>query len=712
MIYHLNHKSKIFRHLFHPFGCLFFLLISSSHINGQDSIAVLSGNLLEELIGNDDEQTYDFFTLVENLETYLNDPLNINEAEEIDFEALGILSERQIRDIINHREKYGDFLSPYELQSIPSLDFGTLFQLMPLVSSGSEINRKNILDLVSSAQHNIVLKYERVLEEKKGYTERATSPYLGDPNQFYVRYNMNSGRNLRAGLTMEKDAGEEFFTGSNKQGFDYYSGFLYFKDIHPLVRTLNIGDFTVSMGQGLILHNSFGGNKTSYVMNVKKGGQVIRPYSSVNEFNYFRGLATTLQLHDNVRLSLFASSKKVDGNISDQDTTMEDGFAPFSSFAINGFHRPSSEIDKEAAITQTNFGGSLKYRPNSRLRFGLNALNTNFSNPLVPGDDTYRIYDFRGEKLNNISLDYSYRYENFNLFGEVARSDNGGMAQIYGALVSMGRNIDMSLVYRDYDINYQVLNPNAFGERSRPINEKGIYLSLLFKPFRNFTVSSYMDLWKNPWLKFKVNAPSDGREFLTKLEYRKKRKYNIYLQYRFEQKGENSNVFTDGVRQVVDKSQHRIRLNFTNQYSKELSLVSRVEYNHFNKDGINSQGYLLFQDLKYNPIGKNYSFAARYSIFDTDNFDTRIYAYENDVLYEFSVPFFEGSGTRFYLKAKYNINRNMYVQLRYARTYFNNEKDRIDQNGNSIPNVIGSSNEEILGNSRNDIKLVLKYTIR
>ncbi len=57
---------------------------------------------------------------------------------------------------------------------------------------------------------------------------------------------------------MEKDAGEEFFTGSNKQGFDYYSGHFYLKNISQNVHSVALGDFQVYFGQGLTIWGGFG----------------------------------------------------------------------------------------------------------------------------------------------------------------------------------------------------------------------------------------------------------------------------------------------------------------------------------------------------------------------------------------------------------------------------------------------------------------------
>ncbi len=691
---------------------MFTFCLMFGNIQSQDSISVISGDILEDLIENNDEQSYDFLSLYDELKVYLDNPLNLNKVDEDDLRSLEILTEFQIYDIIDHRERYGDFLSPYELQSIVSLDIGTIRALLPFVSTGSDVQSKNLSKLFTDASHSVVLKYKRVIQEKLGYTEFAKTPYLGNADQYYARYNLTSGRNLRMGLTMEKDPGEEFFTGSNSYGFDYYSGFVYLREVHPFFRVVSLGDYSISMGQGLILHNSFGGNKSGNVMNTKRGGKVIRPYSSVNEFNLLRGVATTMHISDKVDLSIFGSSKTIDGNVILNDTIIDTGFERVSSFVTNGLHRTDRELEKEGTVTQQSAGIVARVKITNALKVGFNGLYTKFDTELAPKDVPYRKYTFKGDQLINTSVDYSYRYENFNFFGEVARSDNGGYANIHGALISMNKNLDATVVYRKYNKEYQVLNANAFGETSNPINEQGIYFGILFRPWRSIKVSTYLDFWSHPWLRSKVAAPSEGREFLTKIEYNKKRKFNLYLQYRFEEKEENSSINRTGSKLIVEKSQHRVRLNFKYTYSKELALTSRVEYTHFTKGNTVSQGYLAFQDISFKPVQKPYSFSFRYAIFDTDDSNSRIYTYENDVLYEFSIPFYSNTGTRMYVKAKYRITPSLYIQLRYARTYIENIRDFLLPNGEYFPIFFGSGNELSIGNVRSDLKFVIKYNIK
>ena len=89
--------------------------LTGFQLSSQDSIAVLSANLLEDLLENDDEGNYDFFSLYEDLQVYLKNPININKATEEDLQGLQLLSDIQIADILDYRESYGPFISKYEL---------------------------------------------------------------------------------------------------------------------------------------------------------------------------------------------------------------------------------------------------------------------------------------------------------------------------------------------------------------------------------------------------------------------------------------------------------------------------------------------------------------------------------------------------------------------------------------------------------------------
>jgi len=662
-----------------------------------DSLDIIMEKVIEAFIETTETEDFDFNTAFENLSILTVSKLNINKATENDLKQFFFLSPIQINDILNYRIAHGKFIELYELQVIPSLDVATIKMLVPFVTvSDATTIRTDYKYLIENAQHQLFLKYKRVLQTRRGYLPNANGeiPYEGNQDHYYIRYRMDAGNDLKAGFTMEKDPGEGFFSGNNPRGFDFYSAFLYVQRPIKFIKALSIGDFTTSMGQGLILFNDFAPGKSAFVMNIKRGGRALRPYSSVNETSFFRGVGATFELKDNLEATVFYSSKGIAGTIQ-SDTLEDDNFEFFSSLNLSGFHRTQSEIARKNSVTQRNIGAKVIWNQ-ERLRLGFNALHYDFSIPLVRSAEGYRLFQFSGQRLTNLSVDYNYRYQNMNFFGEIARSDNGGMAQTHGLLIGLDKKMDLAINYRKFDVDYHVLEANAFAESTLPANEEGMYLGLEVRPNNRWKIASYVDFWKNPWLRFRVDAPGGGREALLRVDYTERRKLNVYMQYRFEQKSQNTSDPDRRIDAVEDITLHRLRFQANFKINKEFEWRSRIEGSLFIKEGARSYGTILAQDLFYKPEGKSYSMNARYAIFDVDRFENRIYTFESDLLYEFAIPFFQHRGSRFYVNFRKRLSRTITWESRFSTTFLSNQ------------DVFGSGNEQIAGPSRSELKTQIR----
>lgn len=678
----------------------FFLLVSNTGMKAQsDTLDQYLERLIEAYIENNDGGDFDYTQAFEVLEDIREKPINLNNATEAQLSELFFLSPIQRQDILQHREKFGEFLSIYELQSIKSLDMSTIRLLsfyVNLKDSGSNIF--NVKQIGRNSKQTLFLKYKNVLQKRKGYIDEGNGTnYLGNDKHFFVRYRFDDSNNFRVGFTAEKDPGEMFFSGVNKKGFDFYSGHLFIQNISSKIKAVAIGDFTASFGQGLILHNDFGSGKSAYVMDLKKSGKTLKPYSSVNESSYFRGIGITTNLTPTIEFSILASSKYNDGN-AQVDTIENEGFEFVSSIIRSGYHRTEAEINDKNTFTQKNVGAKIQYRY-KRFTIGLNHLSYFFNKPLNRTSEFYNLYAFRGEKLHNSSIDYSYIYRNFNLFGEMARSGNGGIAQIHSLLIALDKKVDASISVRRYGSDYQVLEANAFSEGSLPINENAIYFGAEIRPNNSWKFSTYFDMWQNPWLKFRVDAPSGGKEALARIEYSIKRKFNIYLQYRYELKQQNTSLQTEKIDYITNIVQHKLRLHLSQKVTKEFEIRSRAEVTLFEKENNQSKGYLLYQDFIYKPIAKSYSFNGRFALFDTQNFDSRIYTYENDILYEFAIPFLANKGRRAYVNFRHKLTSFLTWEIRYAITKYK-DLDVISKGGN----------EEINGDTKSEVKAQIKFS--
>ncbi len=681
------------------FLCIGIGLVSVSSIFTQtDSIFIIDQSDLENIVETDEvEGDLDIFNTWDQLSFYVVNPLNVNKATYDELNFLNLLHQHQILALLDYRDSYGELLSIYELQAIPGWNIITIERVLPFITVKERVvDAVEFRKMISTGRHEVISRIKRVVQQRAGFDAERNPQYLGDQNDLFLRYQYNYNNTLRWGFTGEKDPGEEFFKGSNRQGFDFNSAFIHYYNPRSKFKSLSLGDYTISMGQGLILHNTFGSGKSTQVINIKRGGRAIRPYTSINETNFFRGGASSLQLNKNLEITGFYSRKRTNGTV-EIDTTFDDGFSSFTSINPSGFHRTQSEIDRKGSVVQTNFGSIMKYNLGG-LRIGANYLHTSFDKALIPTDFLYRRFAFSGQSLDNYSADLSYRYKNFNFFSETAMSSNGGTALLSGVQTVLHPKLDVAILYRNYSRDYQVINANAFGEAGQPVNERGLYIGAEFRLSRSYRIAFYHDTWYHPWLRFRVDAPNDGRETFIRFEYTKKRKHFFYIQYRYETKG--FNISTENpIRTVENRHQHRARAQFNNIIFPGLELRNRIEYVFFKNSEKVSTGWLVFQDVIYRPPGKKYAFSSRLSFFDTNDFDSRIYAFENDILYEFRIPFFQNRGMRFYINSRYKVSRKMTMELRFENTHF----DNIDS--------IGSSGETILGNNRSEVKFQVRYTL-
>ncbi len=670
-----------------------------------DSIEI-EEDLIESIIqGIEDGEEFEYNTIYEELSALRNNPIKINTCDEDDLKQIILLNDVQINDVLSYRATYGDFISLEELQALPSWDLHTIRTCLPFLTISSALDDYNlpITKMITGGKNEVYVKWRRVLEDQKGYhiENPDASHYEGDPNRLYIRFRHYYENKFKVGFTTEKDAGESLFSGSNPNGFDFYSGHIQLREYRSWLEDLIIGDYTVSLGQGLILHNDFGGSKSSYVMDLKKGGRVLKSYNSINEVNFFRGIATQLNFGGNVNATIFASSKKIDGSSFIDTLESETGLESFSSLITSGYHRTQSEISKKRTIGQQNAGGRLEYK-GSDMKFGLNFLHTKFDKTFNRSVQLYNQFLFRGDQLTNMSVDYSYRYRNINFFGESARSDNDAYSHLMGVLIGLDRKVDLSLLYRNYSKDYQVITSNSFGETTGSNNEIGLYMGMIFRPHNYWTISTYADHWKHPWLRFRRDAPSSGKEYLIKVDHYRKRQYNFYVQYKYENKQINESSDENPIDLLGDIVLHRLRAHVGYVVTKGFEMRDRVEFSRVEKEGRSNNGFMIFHDIIYKPIGRPFSFTARYALFDTGNCDTndcdnRIYAYENDLIYEFYIPFFQNRGKRYYINLRYNMTRDLTMEFRYARTVLKNQ------------DVTGSGLDEIDGNIRTEVKAQVRY---
>ncbi|MFB5944380.1 ComEA family DNA-binding protein [Albibacterium profundi] len=648
---------------------------------------VIIEDLLENVLKDDDTEI-DYSELEEQLTYYLSNPINLNAATHEDLAALLFLSDLQIQDIINHREESGAYISVYELQSIASLDELSLRRLLPFVRITSETSNKT--SKFKKVKHDLILRYGRILESQAGYLidDEERSRYLGTPDHLLIRYRLRLENKFQLAINMEKDPGEEFFGGNQRQGFDYYSASLHLQNIGKF-KSIVIGDYSVAFGQGLGIWNGYSFGKGAIVHNVARNGIGVRPHTSTNEVQYFRGLATTINL-GSFEFSPFISYNAVDGTLT------KDSIG-FSSLGSSGFHRTPAEIRNRRSVDMLVYGGNLVYSSSS-FKIGGTYSSIQYDKPRAPNQQLYNSFAFRGNSLSNTSLYYQYTYKNMYLFGEGAVSNGHGFGLVNGMIASLSDQLSFVGLHRFYQKDFYSFLNRPFSENSNATNEKGLYTGLIWNPNRRIEWVAYADYFRFPWVRYRVDGPSEGIDLFSHISYAPTRTSNFSIRFRYRNKQEN---LSDGstVNILENVVRHQLRLQASYKISESLDFRNRAEMVAYQKGTSSAEtGWMLYHDLLYQPMGKAISGNVRLAGFKTDGYNSRLYVFENNVLYAHSsIPYFN-EGLRLYVNMRYRVNRKINFWIRYASFFYKDQG-------------IGSGLNFIDGRSKSEIRLQLRFQL-
>ncbi len=669
-----------------------------------------------ERLAEEAEELVDFTDLLEEYFYYLENPININGPDAVLLRNMYLISFFQLEQLQQYIRSFGRLIDIRELYMVEGFDEQTVSLLLPITVATAIVERQRLrpADVARWGRHQLLLRMEQTLEEQAGYAPisdsalhaRPNARYLGSPQKLYARYAFNYRNRVRAGITMEKDQGEAFFRGNVndslqrilgdklRNGFDFYSAHLFFADM-GFVRQLAIGDYHLAFGQGLTLWSGLSFGKSTEATKVMKYGAGIRPNTSVNENNFLRGAATTLG-YRNFELTAFYSNNFIDANISHVDS-LSGELQTISSLQESGLHRTVNELLNKRAVPQQLMGGRLAYR-STRFEVGMTMHQTTMGAELIPRISPYNQFRFAGKQLTNQGVDFKVIYPSVMFFGEMARSDNGGMAGLVGMTALPASFVELTIVYRDYAKEYQNLFTNAFSEGSQRNNERGIYAGINMGLSPRWRLSAFADHFSHDWLRFQADAPSIGHDYFVQLEHRMTRRSDFYLRFRTKQKQTNDRDPWNRIDYLINYTKNTYRFHVNYAVSESVSFKNRAELISYTQQGKDdSYGFIIYHDVVYRPQTSPLQLTFRYAVFDADTYDSRIYTYENDVLYAFTIPAFFMKGSRVFLLARWQINRNLDLWGRIAQIWYANR----DQ--------IGSGLDLIDGNVRTDVKVQLRW---
>ena len=623
--------------------------------------------ILEENISSRDEES-DPTALADELYHFLDHPINLNTASDEELRKLLVLTEFQIFALRDYINENGQLLSVYELQLVYGFDRQLINRLVPFICI-SQKETSGTGNSKSKRYINQTLVFQAGFEgeKKTGFIpdSTGTTPFMGTNRSMQLRYQAELGR-FNFGFTLDQDAGETFTSDNKRFSPDFYSVFLDYTG-QKFIKKILVGDFKVSFGQGLVL-GGYGTRKGSQVL-ISPGTSGIKKYHSCSEADFFRGTACSLNWK-NLNLFLFTSSVKTDASLHEMpsDSTLQ---PYFNSLDATGLHRTPAELEKKDAVVCTSLGGHLEILLNKAV-WGITYLNEAFSHEWVRNITAYTTEMFPAKKrLQNLAGDFKISLGKISAFGEIASDCKVRMAVSGGILAELHPLVRLSMVYRNYQPEYLGMRSSGFGEGQGTKNERGYYLGLQFYPWKYLQVELYSDHYRFPFLRYNSTNPFSGSDYLLNLTFFPSREFTVTMRFRHEITQTRATESTP----VIDLMQNAIksgyRLDFNYELNRNFRFRSRLEFSRYNTAEEKLQvGYYSGHDIGFISSSHRYNIWMRYAIYDIPGWESRIYAYENNVQYSFSIPAFNGRGTRFILMAKTEIIPGFELTARYALSQF------------------------------------------
>lgn len=613
--------------------------------------------------------------LQELIDLALN-PLNLNTTSATDLSQIPGLSSRLAYRITAFRKRFGLFANVAELRAVKGISQELLETVDPYltaktVDQPSKASTDTPSPAASSLRGDLIQRVGRRVEQGRGYSKPSGAPsaYRGSPYRLTTRLCLRYNQSVTANLTLDKDPGEPlgWNQSTHTYGTDFWSAHLAVRRKNGFLRHIVLGDFSPAFGQGLAFGQGRGfGKSRRTTRSIIKQSRGLSPYRSTSENRFFRGLALSLQPRTRLQFSAFASRRTLDAvpTPAEQPRPQQ----TISGLFTGGYHRTLTELQRKDRLGETVTGGALEWKTAAG-RLGVTGYYSWFDHRWSSATQPYQRFNFSGHHTHMVSLYSDVVTGPGHWFAEGARAANGSLAALGGVSAQLAQTIEVLLLARHVPKEFISLYGGTFGEgQGAPSNESGLYTGIRIKPFSRGYVAAYFDQFWYPWLRYSASRPSSGQDALLFATYRPQESIKLYLQFRDKRQAKNAK-YSDRTGLIYGLGQfirQTVRFHGSYQMLPNLRLRARLE---FSRAAVpqqpTQQGTLFYQDIRWQ-LFERLQLDGRITIFDTAGYAARLYAYENDLLYAFSLPAFFGQGQRAYLLLNWQPQQALTLQAKYA----------------------------------------------
>lgn len=643
----------------------------------------------------EDAESADFIEEIDYLLEYQNRKVNLNQLDaEVAYQLLG-MTDFQYYQLQLYIEVYGELATIYELAAVEGFDREYVEKVWKLVEAKPAERGRNWFErFFKKSRNTLLVRYGQILERQAGY-DTAGNGFAGSPTHLTFKYSFQTGEHFALAICGEKDPGEQFFHGAQKSGFDHYAFFVQMKNI-GLLKNCVIGNYTLSFGQGLVMGGRAMGSKGGGAAAVRRFPVLLRATAPMNESTNFCGAAAVVG-NSTYTGTVFYSHNFYDGELT-ADSAGNPVFA--GSLANTGYHRTATEIQNRRNLIEHLFGGHFQIKKRI-FECGITVAGSLFSKPVAVSGVAYKKYGFSGKSLLNLGSDYKVIVKNAILFGEIGASKDErkwGLGFLQGVVWDVNPRCKMSALFRYYGRQYAVTHASAFAAGKGSNDEIGLYTAADFVLGRHITLNTNVDVYHYSWLRYQIDRPGCGFDWGAKLDFNISKYLSAIVKYQFYNVGINTGE-NDHYQTVGDIASHKIRCAVSCVPTDWLTLKTEGDC-IFQARGRDSPavGMLLFQDANLHFEKIDLSINCRIAFFSTDSYNERLYAYESDLLYAFTIASYYGKGIRYYAAINYGY-AFFDIQLRFSQTLYDDRS------------TIGSGTSQIQGNRKSELRAQIIFHI-
>jgi len=597
----------------------------------------------EEILALSDEA--DLTSLLEELAGLKESPVDINSGDEDEISRLFFLTDFQVIVLADHVRKNGNVQTIYEIALLPAFDRSTAMLMAPYIS-------------LKPSDREAGRSYGHTQMTVTATTRFDASENGNDGIRSLLKLKHEQGR-FSFGLTAENDPGEKF-TFKNSPGCDFLSGYLDLEG-KGIVKSVILGDYKLRLGEGLAFNSSQWMGSWLSAPSFISGRSSASSYTSTGENNFFRGISLVMGIRNSGAV-IFSSINRIDARLIFNEDSIATGV---SNLVAGGLHATASQLEARNSLTETVAGLHLT-SGSENIRGGLTAAATLFSLPFIPDKSRpENIHDFKGDRLFNFAADFRAGTGPMLLFAEAGFSMPGSWGAIAGLRAKPSSRVTFNLLTRCFSPEYHAFHYGAYKAGSGSGNETGLAASVHLEAARHLFITAGADHYRIPAPRYRSAAPSYGRRIEIKGEYLPRD--DISMRFSYTSSSREYDIASEtGMASSVMHTRQQAGFIFDCEAVPGFRLTTRISGSFISPS--QEKGYLLSQDVTHSFRKVPLRIWFRYALCSTTGWDSRLYAWENDLLSSFSVPALYSEMTRSFIMISWKPTDGFEARVKYAFT--------------------------------------------